>query len=422
VKVGLMDAALGAREHGGTRGWVWLVILFTFASFFETVFWGIMGAFTPLYIAHLGVPAAQVPLWTGATVAISSAIGLPFLPFWGALADRYSRKPVIVRSYVAHLLAGGLALVAGNIWVFVLARGVMSLALGNSGLMLTTLSDRVPARRVGLAFSIMNSSAPVGAFVGPLLGGPIIDNFGFPVLLALNIGLMALTILGLSVGYRDSYRSTDHRPVAVMAAESLGIVWGSPRLRALFPALFVLFAGWMMGFTYVPLIIAHLYHGDRVGTVVGAVIGASGVSAMLLGPLLGWLADRLGHWRILFAGGLLTLVLWPLPSLTDTLVPFGLAWSAVNGVASGVFAISFSVLAASAAPGVRARIMSFAYLPVNVGYMIGPAVGSLVIQNGLFTVFPVAAGLTALGLLALRAAEARPAEGKPRVAQSRGPS
>ncbi|HEV2235463.1 MAG TPA: MFS transporter [Ktedonobacterales bacterium] len=411
-----MDTAVGAREQGATRGWVWLVFVFSVASFIETIFWGIMGAFTPLYLTHLGVPAGAVPFWTGATVAISSAVGLPFLPFWGALADRYARKPVIVRSFVAHVVAGALALVAGNVWVFILARGVMSLALGNSGLMLTTLGDRVPARRMGLAFSIMNSSAPVGAFVGPLLGGPIVDAYGFPALVAVNMALLALVVLGLTFGYRDSYRGTDRRPVSALAMESVGIIARSPRLRTLFPALFLLFAGWMMAFTYLPLAIQSLYHGDRPGTAVGAVIGGAGLAALALGPLMGWLADRFGHWRVLFAGGLVSLVLWPLPALTHDLVPFGVAWGALNGVVAGVFAISFSVLAASAAPSVRGRVMAFAYLPVNVGYMLGPALGGFVIRFGLFAVFPVAALITALGLAALRAAEKRPVERVARVA------
>jgi MFS family permease len=292
----------------------------------------------------------------------------------------------------------------------VLARGVMSLALGNSGLMLTTLSDRVPARRLGLAYSIMNSSAPVGAVVGPLFGGPIVDAYGFPALLAVNVGLLALVILALSLGYRDSYQGTDRRPIGVMAAESLVIVGRSPRLRTLFPALFPLFAGWMVAFTYLPLDVAALYHGNRLGTVVGVVVGSSGLTALVLGPLMGWLADRYGHWRVLFVGGLVSLLLWPLPALTHSLVPFAITWALVDGVISGVFAISFSVLSASAASSVRARVMSFAYLPVNVGYMIGPAIGSVVAHGNLFMIFPIAAVFSALGLLVLRVAKGRPAE------------
>src|SRR5450756_1071370 len=84
--------------------WVWLLILFTFSSFIETIFFGQLGAFTPLYLPRIGVRPEEVTLWTGIIASVSGILGLPFLPFWGALADRYARKPVIVRSFVVHLL------------------------------------------------------------------------------------------------------------------------------------------------------------------------------------------------------------------------------------------------------------------------------------------------------------------------------
>jgi hypothetical protein len=43
-------------------------------------------------------------------------------------------------------------------------------------------------------------------------------------------------------------------------------------------------------------------------------------------------------------------------------------------------------------------VMSFAYLPVNVGYMVGPAIGSVVTRGSVFAIFPTAAVLTALGI------------------------
>ncbi|HEX9411906.1 MAG TPA: MFS transporter, partial [Ktedonobacterales bacterium] len=315
-----MPAVPARRLLNPPSSWIWLLALFTVASLIETMFWGQMGAFTPLYLTHLGVPPAQVPAWTGATVAISSALGIPFLPFWGALADRYARQPIIVRSFVAHLIAGILTMLAGNIWVFVLGRGVMSLALGNSGLMLTTLGDRVPPRRLGLAFSIMNSAGPLGAFIGPLVGGPIVDAHGFPTLLALDAALMLLVILSLSFGYRDTYRGTDRRPILVMALESVRIIWQSPRLRALFPALFLLFAGWMLAYTYVPLAITELYHGSAPGTAIGVVLGLGGLTTLLLAPAMGWLADRYGHWRVLLLCALVEVALWPFPALAHNLV------------------------------------------------------------------------------------------------------
>lgn len=378
--------------------WIWLLVLFSASSFIETVVYGQFTAFTPLYLPRLGVRPEDVTVWTGAIASVAGILGLPFLPFWGALADRYARKPVIVRSYGVLLLTALACAVAGNVWIFLLGRTLSSLALGNSGLMLTTLAERAPSHRQGLAFSIMNSAAPVGVFIGPLVGGPIVDRLGFPSLLLIDAGLMLLVVLFLTFGYRDDFKGTDRGSLLRMAMDSIKIIWNSSRLRALFPALFMLFAGWMMALTFVPLAVSKLYVGQDQGTIVGLVLGAGGFVALFLGPLVGLLADRFGYWRVLLVGAAAAILLWPLPWLAVGLVAFGAAWAAINGLTSGVFSISFNVLSSSTTDEVRGRVMSFAYLPVNVGIILGPSIGSLVTQGSVFAVFPAAAVLTAIGV------------------------
>jgi hypothetical protein len=66
--------------------WVWVLTLFTVATLVLDIFGSQVSAFTPLYLPHLGIAPADVNGWTGIIGAISSGIGLPFLPFWGALA------------------------------------------------------------------------------------------------------------------------------------------------------------------------------------------------------------------------------------------------------------------------------------------------------------------------------------------------
>ena len=382
--------------------WQWILAIFTLASLVETIFYSQMLAFTPLYLPELGISdEAQILLLVGWITAAANGIGIPFLPFWGALADRYSRKPIIVRSFVVILIAASLAYLARSVWVFFIARSLTGFALGNSGLMMTTLSERLPENRQGLGFSIMNSAAPVGAFLGPLVGGWIVDTHGFRTLLLINLVVVSLVIALLTRSYRDTYRAQEDGRILPMALDSLRIIGRSRRLLALFPALFLLFGGWMLAFTYIPLVVGDLYTGNEPGTVIGLVIGASGLTTMILGPILGALADRIGAWRVLFIGGVTALVLWPMPLLTSTLIPFAIVWSILNGVVSAVFALSFTVMSASAAPSVRGRVMSFAYMPVNIGFMIGAAVGTRITQTSLFNIFPAAALFTALGLMAL---------------------
>lgn len=394
----------GVRKRDGMRllpppsSWVWLLTLFSAAGFADTVFFGQIGAFTPPYLAQLGVRSGDVAAWTGASAAIASGAGLPFLPFWGALADRYARQPIIVCSFLAYLVAAVLALLAGNVWVFVLGRCMMSLALGNNGLMLTTLAERAPQRRLGLAFAIMNTAPPLGAFFGPLFGGPFVDTYGFRALLAVDAVLMLAVIVALTVGYRDSYRGHSQQRLLGMAADSVRVVLRSLRLRTLFPALFLLFAGWMLATTYIPLMVAALYHGRDLGTVVGVVVGASGLVALAVGPLLGTLADRYGHWWVLLIGSGLVVLLWPLPALAHNLVQFSVVWAVLNGTASGVFAISFTVLSSSAPSEVRGRVMALAYLPGDVGLFIGPILGALLARGNVFSIFPVAALITLVGI------------------------
>jgi predicted MFS family arabinose efflux permease len=103
-------------------------------------------------------------------------------------------------------------------------------------------------------------------------------------------------------------------------------------------------------------------------------------------------------------------VLWPLPALTRNLLTFTVLWAVLNGVTSSVFSLSFNVMSSSALDEARGRVMTFAFLPVNVGFAVGPALGSLVTQTpiGLAAIYPVAGAVTALGIGVLALAYRRP--------------
>ena len=405
-------------DRTGGSSWLWLLALFTVAGLIEASFWSQMVAFTPLFLRELGISGqADIETLTGVIASVSMLVGLPLLPFWGALADRYSRQPVIVRSFVAHFLAGALAMLSGTVWLFVIARSISSFSLGNSGLMMTTLQERVPPGRTGLAFAVMAGASPFGAVIGPLVGGPIVDALGFRTLMGIDAAVMLAVIAAMTFGYRDAFRGTARGPLLGVAAESVRIILRSPRLRLLFPALFLLFAGWMLAYTYTSLVVEALYTGDpeQLGTTIGWVFGASGLVTILIAPALGATADRFGHWRILFAVAAVAVVLWPLPALTRDLLTFTVLWAILNGVTSSVFSLSFNVLSSSALEETRGRVMTFAFLPVNVGFALGPALGSLVTQTpmGLAAIYPVAGVVTAVGIAVLALAYRRPLATEP---------
>src|SRR2546428_12711908 len=88
--------------------------------------------------------------------------------------------PLIIRSFATAFIALGLTVIASNVLVFAFSRAFQSLGLGNTGLMLATLAEHAPAARTAFAFGVVNGANPLGAFVGPLIGGPIVGRCGVP--------------------------------------------------------------------------------------------------------------------------------------------------------------------------------------------------------------------------------------------------
>jgi MFS transporter, DHA1 family, multidrug resistance protein len=389
-------------------GWRRMLTLFTLASFIEVIAYGQLSAFTPLHLPKIGVAPEDVPVAIGLISAGVNVIGLMFLPFWGVLADRFGRKPLIIRSFAATGAGLAVAAVARNVWFFTLGRGLNSLNLGNSGLMMTTLHESAPAARLGFAFGVVNGAGPLGAFIGPLIGGPLVDRYGFNLVLGVDAVLLAGVVLGLTFGYREAFVPSRERPPIMRAAfEGLRIIWSSPRLRALFPALLVVFAGWLLTFTYLPLVVQRIHGDDGLATAVGIALGASGLITLAASPAIGAIADRFGHWRVLYIAALIDGSLWLVPWLIRDYWPFVVAFGVVSGVGSGVFSLSFNVLASSATDAARARVMTFAYLPVNVGFIAGPGLGALIVSRDVFGIFPAATAFELAGVLLLAFAARR---------------
>ena len=393
----------------GLRGsWKWTLGLFMAAGFLEAAFFGQLASFIPLQLPRLGVAQADVPLRTGQMYALAGAIGIPFLPLWGALADRFARRPLIARSFLVHVVACAVMAIAPSAPVFIAGYAITALAFGNTGLMTATLAERTPAGRTAFAITTMNAAGPVGAFIGPIYGGPVFDAFGLTPLVVANAVAMLAVAAVMAFGYEDPYRGRSTRPILVMALDGVALLARSPRLRILFPALFILVSGWMAAFAFMPLAVARLYDGPFVGTAVGVVSGAAGLAALALGPFIGALADRWGQWRVLYAVSIVTAVLFPVAALARDLVAFGVLWTVVTGIRSAAFGLSFAVLSASVATAQRGRVMSFSFLPVNLGFAVGPLLAGPLARSDVFLVFVLAGALSVPGILVLAWAQRQP--------------
>ena len=178
----------------------WIGTFFTGASF------SIVMPFMALYIEELGVKGDMVEWYAGLSVAISALASALVSPVWGRLADRYGRKPMMIRaSMVMTFTMGGLALVPNVFWLLFL-RTLNGLFAGYVPNATALIASQVPQNRSGYALGTLSTGLTAGVLIGPLLGGTLSEAFGMRGTFLL-VGLILficclLTIFGLRENFQ----------------------------------------------------------------------------------------------------------------------------------------------------------------------------------------------------------------------------
>jgi MFS transporter, DHA1 family, multidrug resistance protein len=239
--------------------------------------WSQLTAYTPLYLRELHVPANQVPGWIAAMSSLGWILALPLAPFWGVLADRYSRKLIIVRSAaIEALVFGGWALSTSPSMALIF-RSLNGFILGNTGVMLAVQASTTPKQRLALAVGIVGAGSPAGRAVGPILGALLVHNVDVRGMLLFDSALSILMALLLTLIMRetDHARPEDLRVLSLLRG-ALNEILGKPLVWRLFLATAITQVGLWTILPYVPIYIARLEPSNTV-TAVGVVLSAVGL-------------------------------------------------------------------------------------------------------------------------------------------------
>lgn len=148
---------------------------------------------------------------------------------------------------------------------------------------------------------------------------------------------------------------------------------------------------------------------------VGITVGAFSVSALLLRPWAGRLADRRGR-RLLMIAGAAVVAVSVAGYAVAYAVPVLVALRLLTGVGEALFWVgAVSAIGDLAPPTRRGEAMSWASLSLYVGLALGPAVGEQVVNRyDYLAAWLVASGAAVVALLlALRVGETREHVGHP---------
>jgi MFS transporter, DHA1 family, tetracycline resistance protein len=249
------------------------------------------------------------PFLVGLLFTVFGLAQLLTAPVWGALADRYSAKHLIMLALLIGA-AGNLLFALSSSYPLLLAGravaglGAASTLLAEAHVAATGSRDRRAAR-----FGKIGAVQGVGTVLGPVLGAVLVRHGDAAV------GLGAFCICLLALGYTAIALPDDRgranaapQPVAdqrqpglLGRLTALGVVIRVPELRRLAVLTGVAW-GCFAGFAAVlPLYLEH--HLGMTAARYGYLLAVSGIVAITIrGLLFGRLARRVGEHRMLVAG------------------------------------------------------------------------------------------------------------------------
>src|SRR5205807_3046168 len=149
-------------------------------QFLTLVGFGFGLPFLPMYVQALGVTErAQVAVWSG-VISGSAALTMAILaPVWGVLADRYGRKPMLVRSMVGGAIVVAAMGFVGDVWQLLAVRLVQGAVTGSQAAAAALVAAATPANHVGFALGLVSTAVQVGNTIGPVIGGVSVGSLGF---------------------------------------------------------------------------------------------------------------------------------------------------------------------------------------------------------------------------------------------------
>ena len=261
--------------------------------------WNQLTAYMPFYLRELHVAPDQVPRWIAAISSVGWILALPLAPFWGVLADRYSRKLIIVRSAVLEAVVFAGWAFSTSPWMALVFSSLNGFILGNTGVMLAVQASTTPRQRLALAIGIVGAGSPAGRAVGPILGALLVHIVDVRGMLLFDAALSVLMALLLTVVMRESehVRPDDVRVLSLLRG-ALAEIASKPLVWRLFLATTAAQVGMWTMLPYVPIYISRMTPGDAV-TAVGVVLSGVGLGQALASPLWGIVIPRFGHVAVL---------------------------------------------------------------------------------------------------------------------------
>lgn len=187
-----------ATQKRGFHSHEWIILLTVMiASFLGRLDGTVVNLALPKMISDFGITVSQAS-WISTAYIIANAI---FVPIFGKLGDLIGRKPLYLFGIIGFVISSIFAGLSANLSQMIIFRILQAITvsidypLALSIIAFTFEDKQKRAQAMGLWSAVFG----VAAVFGPLLGGPLIDNFSWRSVFYINV---PIGIIGALMAWR----------------------------------------------------------------------------------------------------------------------------------------------------------------------------------------------------------------------------
>lgn len=354
----------------------------------------------PYFIQDLGVTdLKEVATWTGAWQSVGAAIFAVFTPIWGAISDRYGRRPNLLRAAAATAVMLAINGLIQAPWQLLVVRALQGMFTGTPAAATALVAASTPKKHLAFALGILQTSFFIGMSIGPMVGGYLGDAIGFRATFYVSAAIVLVSFLiafKFTVESAESATPREHAQKESALAAFRGLL-RIPTLMGLIALTVIINLTGSILSPAMPLFIQEIIPPDRSpASVAGNVFGASALAAAVSALIAGKVSDRIGHRKTVLLSTLGVTLLYIPQGLASTATALGV-FAAMQGLFRGGLGPSMNAMIVESSPRDKTgSALGLASSAASIGFAVGPMLGAAILgAASTRAVFFVAAGLFA---------------------------
>ncbi|MCH5461547.1 multidrug efflux MFS transporter [Lactobacillus sp. LC28-10] len=332
--------------------------------------------FLPLFISEMGnFPKWELTLYAGLAFSgtfLSQAI---VSPFWGKLADRTGRKPMLMRAALGMTITATLTGFSPSVWILITLRVIQGGFSGYINNAYALMASEVPTSKSGQTMGTLTTGSVGGMLVGPIIGGYIAGLFGYRIPFFIFGGMMLIASFITLFFVKEDFKPLDNPKYAERSAftgiKHVRVVW------AMILSSMLIQAATTSINPIISLFVKELMHGrGNIAMTSGVIAALPGIATLIAAPRLGALGDHIGPRKVLVAGLIFCAAMFLPMFFVQTVVSLGIFRFLVGISDAALLPITQTVMTLATPKESISRIFSYNQSAQAIGSVIGPMLAS----------------------------------------------